>query len=59
MLATTYYYPKEKKIIEFEVHPWITNGENGAEVGNIFYGSEADKYLTRPARKPFILPDEV
>jgi hypothetical protein len=40
VLATTYYYPKEKKIIEFEVRPWITNGENGAEVGNIFYGSE-------------------
>jgi predicted dehydrogenase len=37
--ASTYYYPKEKKIIEFEVRPWITNGENGAEVGNIFYGS--------------------
>jgi predicted dehydrogenase len=43
VLATTYYYPKEKKIIEFEVRPWITNGENGAEVGNIFYGS--DGYL--------------
>jgi predicted dehydrogenase len=40
VLASTYYYPKEKKIIEFEVRPWITNGENGAEVGNIFYGSE-------------------
>jgi predicted dehydrogenase len=40
LLASTYYYPKEKKIIEFEVRPWITNGENGAEVGNIFYGSE-------------------
>jgi predicted dehydrogenase len=40
LLATTYHYPKEKKIIEFEVRPWITNGENGAEVGNIFYGSE-------------------
>jgi predicted dehydrogenase len=43
VLASTYYYPKEKKIIEFEVRPWITNGENGAEVGNIFYGS--DGYL--------------
>jgi predicted dehydrogenase len=40
LLATTYYYPKEKKIIEFEVRPWITNAENGASVGNIFYGSE-------------------
>ena len=40
LLSSTYHYPKEKKIIEFEVRPWITNGENGAEVGNIFYGSK-------------------
>jgi hypothetical protein len=40
VLASTYHYPKEKKIIEFEVRPWITNAENGAEVGNIFYGSK-------------------
>ena len=40
VLASTYHYPKEKKIIEFEVRPWITNLENGAGVGNIFYGSK-------------------
>jgi predicted dehydrogenase len=40
VLSSTYYYPKEKKIIEFEVRPWITNEENGVGVGNIFYGSE-------------------
>jgi len=40
VLCSTYYYPKEKKIIEFEVRPWITNEENGVGVGNIFYGSE-------------------
>jgi predicted dehydrogenase len=40
VLASTYYYPKEKKIIEFEVRPWITNDEKGVTVGNIFYGSE-------------------
>ena len=40
VLASTYHYPKEKKIIEFEVRPWCTNAENGAEVGNIFYGSK-------------------
>ena len=39
VLSCTYHYPKEKKIIEFEVRPWITNTENGADVGNIFYGS--------------------
>jgi predicted dehydrogenase len=40
LLASTYHYPKEKKIIEFEVRPWMTNKENGADVGNIFYGSK-------------------
>jgi predicted dehydrogenase len=40
VLASTYHYPKEKKFIEFEVRPWMTNMENGAGVGNIFYGSK-------------------
>jgi predicted dehydrogenase len=40
VLSSTFHYPKEKKIIEFEVRPWITNTENGADVGNIFYGSK-------------------
>jgi predicted dehydrogenase len=43
VLASQYVYPKEKKIIEFEVRPWITNQENGVGVGNIFYGT--DGYL--------------
>ena len=58
VLCSTYVYPKEKKIIEFEVRPWITNAENGAEVGNIFYGSEGylvvtgyDKYESFLGRK--------
>lgn len=40
VLCSTYYYPKEKKMIVFEVRPWITNDEKGVTVGNIFYGSE-------------------
>ena len=40
VLSSSYLYPKEKKIIEFEVRPWCTNAEDGATVGNIFYGSE-------------------
>jgi len=40
VLCSTYLYPKEKKFIEFEVRPWMTNSENGATVGNIFYGTE-------------------
>jgi hypothetical protein len=27
-------------MIQFEVRPWCTNAEDGAMVGNIFYGSE-------------------
>jgi predicted dehydrogenase len=42
-LSSTYLYPKQNKIIEFEVRPWCTNLEDGAGVGNIFYGS--DGYL--------------
>ncbi|GAB2801972.1 Gfo/Idh/MocA family oxidoreductase [Rhabdobacter roseus] len=40
LLSSTYIYPKEKKIIEFEVRPWMTNREDGVDIGNIFYGSE-------------------
>ncbi len=40
VLTSTYLYPDQKKIIEFEVRPWCTNDEGGAGVGNIFYGSE-------------------
>ncbi|WP_025762795.1 Gfo/Idh/MocA family protein [Dyadobacter tibetensis] len=40
LLSSSYIYPKEKKIIEFEVRPWMTNLEDGVGIGNIFYGSE-------------------
>ena len=53
VLSSVYHYPKEKKMIEFEVRPWCTNLEDGAGVGNIFYGSDGymvikgyDKYET-------------
>ena len=36
--TSIYHYPKEKKIIQFEVRNWCTNLEDGAGVGNIFYG---------------------
>ncbi len=39
-LCSVFHYPKEGKLIEFEVRPWCTNLEDGAGVGNIFYGSE-------------------
>ena len=38
--TSIYHYPKEKKIIQFEVRNWCTNKEDGADVGNIFYGEE-------------------
>jgi predicted dehydrogenase len=40
VLSSTYLFPEQKKIIEFEVRPWATNKEDGVGVGNIFYGSE-------------------
>jgi len=40
VLSSTYLFPEQKKMIEFEVRPWYTNSEGIASVGNIFYGSE-------------------
>jgi len=42
-LSSSYLFPEENKMIEFEVRPWATNKEDGVGVGNIFYGS--DGYL--------------
>jgi predicted dehydrogenase len=38
--SSIYHYPKQKKIIQFEVRHWMTNAEDGASVGNIFYGDK-------------------
>jgi len=38
--TSIYHYPKERKIIQFEVRNWCTNLEDGAGVGNIFYGDK-------------------
>jgi len=53
VLTSVYKYPEEDKIIQFEVRPWCTNTEEGATVGNIFYGDKGvlvvhgyDKYKT-------------
>jgi predicted dehydrogenase len=40
VLTSTFLYPQEKKMIQFEVRPWYTNSEDGVGVGNIFYGTE-------------------
>ncbi len=40
ILTSIYHYPKEKKMIQFEVRNWCTNQEDGAGVGNIFYGDK-------------------
>ncbi len=40
VLTSTYSYPKEGKVIQFEVRPWMTNKEDGVEIGNIFYGDK-------------------
>ena len=38
--TSIYHYPSQKKIIQFEVRHWHTNLEDGAGVGNIFYGDK-------------------
>ncbi len=38
--TSLYHWPKEKKMIQFEVRNWYTNLEDGAGVGNIFYGDK-------------------
>ncbi len=38
--TTVYKYPKERKIIQFEVRNWCTNQEDDTGVGNIFYGDK-------------------
>ncbi|AGA27086.1 Gfo/Idh/MocA family oxidoreductase [Singulisphaera acidiphila] len=43
LLSSSYMFPEQNQMIEFEVRPWATNTEGGAGVGNIFYGS--DGYL--------------
>jgi predicted dehydrogenase len=39
LLSSSYYFPEQNQMIEFEVRPWATNTEAGVGVGNIFYGS--------------------
>lgn len=38
--TSLYHYPDQKKMIQFEVRHWMTNREDGADVGNLFYGSK-------------------
>lgn len=38
--TSVYLYPAQKKMIQFEVRHWCTNLEDGAGVGNIFYGRD-------------------
>lgn len=40
VLSSSYYFPEQNQMIEFEVRPWATNTENSVGVGNLFYGSE-------------------
>lgn len=38
--TSVYHYPKQNKMIQFEVRHWCTNLEDGVGVGNIFYGDK-------------------
>ncbi|MBN8822998.1 MULTISPECIES: Gfo/Idh/MocA family oxidoreductase [unclassified Spirosoma] len=39
-LTSVYKYPSQGKVIQFEVRPWMTNKEDGVEIGNLFYGDK-------------------
>ncbi|MBN2327742.1 MAG: Gfo/Idh/MocA family oxidoreductase [Candidatus Omnitrophica bacterium] len=40
LLSTLYKFTGLNKMIQFETRPWNTNTEDGATVGNIFYGED-------------------
>lgn len=40
VLSSSYQYPQEGKMLQFEVRPWTTNQEDGVEIGNFFYGDK-------------------
>lgn len=40
LLSTLYKFTGLNKMIQFETRPWNTNTEDGATVGNLFYGKE-------------------
>jgi len=52
-MVSTFWYPKEKKMLVFEVRHWITNHEDivgsggGNSIGVIFYGSKG--YMVIPS----------
>ena len=40
LIHTSFHYPDEGKIFDFDTRPWYTNDEKGAKIGVTFYGSE-------------------
>ena len=40
VLTSSYQFPATNQMLEVEVRPWATNGEDGIKIGNLFYGSE-------------------
>ena len=40
VLTSVYNYPSQKKVLQFEVRAWATNGEEDVRVGNLFYGDK-------------------
>lgn len=39
-LSTNFKFTRLNKMLQFETRPWVTNSEEGATVGNLFYGPE-------------------
>ena len=46
-MVATFNYPDENKLLVFEVRHWMTNQEEGATIGILFYGSEG--YMVIPS----------
>jgi predicted dehydrogenase len=40
LLSTNFKFTRLNKMLQFETRPWTTNDEQGAKVGNIFYGKD-------------------
>lgn len=54
-MTTSFHYPKEGKMgkqLVFEVRPWHTNDENGANIGVLIYGSEG--YMVIPSYSKYM-----
>lgn len=46
LLSSSLIYPEQKKMIQVEVRPWLSNREQNVKVGNFFYGTQGYMVIT-------------